>query len=173
MPGVSAAKRSKRSKTAKDAGAGGDRVVATNRRARHDYEIVDTYEAGLTLLGSEVKSLRAGNVQLQDSYARVEDGELWLHGMHVKPYEFAGKHVPDPDRRRKLLLHRGEIDELIGVTNQSGVTLVPLRVYFKRGLAKVELAVAKGRRSYDKRRAIAERDAAREAERALKDRSWR
>jgi len=170
---VAASKRSKGAKGKQEAGAGGDRTVATNRRARYDYEISETYEAGIALVGSEVKSLRAGNVQLQDAYARVEDGEVWLHGMHVKPYEFAGKYVPDPDRKRKLLLHRGEIDELVGVTAQTGVTLVPMRLYFKRGLAKLELGVGRGKRRYDKRRTIAERDAAREAERAIKERSWR
>jgi SsrA-binding protein len=146
----------------------GSKVVATNRRARHDYEVLSTIEAGMALVGTEVKSLRAGQIQLKDSYARVEDGELWLIGVHVAPYEQAdgfGGH--DPERRRKLLVHRAEIDELATETRERALTLVPLSVYFKDGKAKVELAVAKGKRRYDKRHAIAERDANREAEREM------
>jgi SsrA-binding protein len=147
----------------------GDRTVITNRRARHEYLVLDTYEAGVMLVGAEVKSIRDGRANLQDAYARVEDGEVFLHGMHVSPYAFSrGEH--DPVRKRKLLLHRGEIDELARETQQRGVTLVPLRVYFKDGRAKVELALARGKRSYDKRQAIAARDAKREAERELKAR---
>ena len=147
----------------------GDRTVITNRRARHEYLVLDTYEAGVMLVGAEVKSIRDGRANLQDAYARVEDGEVFLHGMHVSPYAFSrGEH--DPARKRKLLLHRGEIDELARETQQRGVTLVPLRVYFKDGRAKVELALARGKRSYDKRQAIAARDAKREAERELKTR---
>lgn len=143
-------------------------VVAQNRRARHDYDILETFEAGISLVGSEVKSLRTGKAQLKDSYARVERGEVWLHGVHVPPYEFASAHTGhEPERPRKLLLHRSEIDELLGRTQQEGLTLIPLSVYFKDGRAKVELGLAKGRRHYDKRRAIAERDAKREAERAM------
>lgn len=153
--------------------ASGDevKIVASNRRARHDYEILETYECGIALVGSEVKSMRSGGVNLQDAYGRVRDGEVWLHGMHVKPYEFASKDQPDATRSRKLLLHRSEINRLIGTTSTQGTTLVPLRVYFRHGLAKVELAVARGRRKYDKRQAIAERDARREAERALRHRN--
>lgn len=146
----------------------GVKVVASNRRARHDYDIVDTFEAGIQLVGTEVKSLRDGKVQLKDSYGRVEGGEAWLVGVHVAPYEQAdgfGGH--DPERRRKLLLHRDEIDELGAKTNQDSLTIVPLAVYFKDGRAKVELALARGRRRYDKRHAIAERDANREAARAM------
>lgn len=147
----------------------GDRTVITNRRARHDYLVLDTYEAGVMLVGAEVKSIRDGRANLQDAYARVEEGEVFLHGMHVSPYAFSrGEH--DPVRKRKLLLHRGEIEELARETQQRGVTLVPLRVYFKDGRAKVELALARGKRSYDKRQAIAARDAKREAERELKAR---
>src|SRR2546423_7824355 len=147
----------------------GTKVVASNRRARHDYDILDTFECGIALVGSEVKSLRDGKVQLKDSYARVQDGELWLHGVHVPPYAFAhGRDGHDPERPRKLLLHRFEIDELVGRTQQESLTLVPLRLYFKDGKAKVELALARGRRNYDKRHAIAERDANREAERAMR-----
>jgi len=116
-----------------------------------------------------VKSLRAGQVSLLDAYARVQDGEVWLHGMHVKPYEFA-KSPPDAVRPRKLLLHRREIDKLLGMTSTQGMTLVPLRVYFNHGMAKVELAVAKGRRKYDKRQAIRERESKREAERSFRSR---
>lgn len=154
---------------AKDTGDG-TRTVTTNRRARHDYDVGDRYECGIVLTGGEVKSLRAGEVTLQDAFARVEGGEVWLHGMHVKPYEFA-KHPSDPVRPRKLLLHRREIDKLVGATATSGTTLVPLRVYFSHGLAKVEVGVAKGRRRYDKRQAIKEREMKREAERALRERS--
>ena len=142
------------------------RPVAQNRRARHDYEVLDTFECGIALRGSEVKSLREAKVQLRDAYARVDDGELWLHGVHVSPYAFAtGVGAHDPDRPRKLLVHRRQIDELLGRTRQEGLTLVPLSIYFKDGRAKVELALARGRKTYDKRHAIAARDAAREVER--------
>lgn len=145
----------------------GSRPVAQNRRARHDYDILDTYEAGIVLVGSEVKSLREGKAQLRDSYARVQDGEVWMYGVHVPPYAFAsGFGAVDPDRRRKLLLHRRQIDELTKRTSQDSLTLVPLAVYFKDGRAKVDLALARGRKRYDKRHAIAERDATREAQRA-------
>jgi SsrA-binding protein len=148
--------------------AKGTKVVASNRRARHDYDVLETFECGIVLRGSEVKSLREGKIQLKDAYARVQDGELWLHGTHIAPYANAtGPAAHDPDRARKLLLHRAEIDELMGRTQQESLTLVPLSVYFKDSKAKVELALAKGRRRYDKRQAIAARDAAREAERAM------
>jgi SsrA-binding protein len=143
------------------------RPVAQNRRARHDYDIIETSEAGIVLAGSEVKSLREGKAQLRDSYARVMDGEVWLYGMHVPPYAFAsGFGATDPDRRRKLLLHHRQIDELGRRTTQDSLTLVPLSVYFKEGRAKVNLALARGRRRYDKRHAIAARDADLEARRA-------
>lgn len=145
----------------------GDQTVITNRRARHDFEILDVYECGIVLEGAEVKSVRGSRANLQDAYARVERGEVWLHGMHVSPYEFSRGDL-DPVRRRKLLLHHGEIDELLRRTAEKGITLVPLKVYFKDGRAKVELAVARGKRHYDKRQAIAARDAKREAERAMK-----
>ena len=152
----------------KPAAKGADgRPVAQNRRARHDYDILDTYEAGIVLVGSEVKSLREGKAQLRDSYARVVDGEVWLYGMHVPPYTFAsGFGATDPDRRRKLLLHRRQIEELARRTTQDPLTLVPLSVYFKEGRAKVDLALARGRKRYDKRHAIAARDADMEARRA-------
>jgi len=143
-----------------------NRLVASNRRARHDYEIVDTVECGIVLQGSEVKSLREGRIALQDSYARIIDGELWLFGVHVPPYAQAnGFGAHDPDRRRKLLLHRRQLDEWMGRSQQQSLTMVPLSIYFKDGRAKVELALAKGRRQYDKRHAIASRDASREAAR--------
>ncbi|MHB8682313.1 MAG: SsrA-binding protein SmpB [Acidimicrobiales bacterium] len=142
------------------------RQVARNRRARHEYDILETFECGIVLQGSEVKSLRAGRVSLQDAYARVERGEAWLFGVHVPPYEnAAGFGAHEPDRPRKLLMHRAEIDELLGRTQQQSLTLIPLSLYFKEGRAKVELALAKGRRLYDKRHAIASRDAEREAAR--------
>jgi SsrA-binding protein len=146
----------------------GTRPVTSNRRARHDYDILDVYEAGIALVGGEVKSLRDGKAQLKDSYARVDDGEVWLIGAHIAPYANASAFdAHDPERRRKLLLHRSEIDELAGRTTQESLTLVPLSIYFKDGKAKVELGLARGRRRYDKRQAIAERDAKREAERAM------
>jgi SsrA-binding protein len=142
------------------------RPVASNRRARHDYDIVDTVECGIVLQGSEVKSLRAGRIALQDSYARVIDGEMWLFGVHVPPYANAnGFGAHDPDRARKLLLHRRQIDEWMGRSQQQSLTMVPLSIYFKDGRAKVEVALARGRRQYDKRHAIATRDASREAAR--------
>lgn len=143
------------------------RPVAQNRRARHDYDILDTFETGIVLVGAEVKSLREGNVQIRDAYGRVQNGEVWLHGMHVPPYTFAnGFGAADPDRPRKLLLHHRQIAELAERTAQQSLTLVPLSVYFVDGRAKVGLALARGRRRYDKRHAIAARDADREAQRA-------
>jgi len=148
----------------------GNAPTIHNRRARHDYLVLDTFECGIVLKGAEVKSIREGRATLADAYARVEDGEVWLHGMHVTPYSYSRGEL-EPLRRRKLLLHHRQIDELARATAERGVTLVPLRLYFKEGRAKIELAVARGKRAYDKRHAIAERDARREAERALKERS--
>jgi SsrA-binding protein len=145
----------------------GDQLVINNRRARHNYHLLEFYECGVMLAGAEVKSLRNGRGNLQDAYATVNDGEVWLHGMHISPYEFS-RGTLDAVRDRKLLLHRREIDDLARATAEKGVTLVPTRVYFKDGRAKVEIAVARGKRTYDKRHALAERDAKREAERALK-----
>jgi len=146
----------------------GPKPVAQNRKARHDFDILETYECGLQLVGSEVKSLRAAKVQLRDSYARVDGGELWLHSVHISPYSFAtGRDGHDPDRSRKLLAHRREIDELAVRTQQEGLTLVPLAIYFKEGRAKVELGLARPRKHYDKRAAIAKRDAERETDRAF------
>jgi SsrA-binding protein len=148
--------------------APGRALVAQNRRARHDYDILDTYEAGIVLVGGEVKSFREGRVQLRDSFARVQDGEVWLHGMHISPYAYSsGFGYADPDRSRKLLLHRRQIQELERQTQQGPLTLVPLSAYFKDGRVKVELALARGRRDYDKRRAIAAREADMEARREM------
>lgn len=144
----------------------GRKVVATNRKARHDFEIIDTFECGIVLRGSEVKSLRNAQVQLKDAYADIRDGEVWLERAHIAPYGFAAGGGHDPERPRKLLLHRREIDRLIGKVNEVGLTLVPLQIYFREGKAKVELALAKGRRSYDKRQKIRERMERREMERA-------
>jgi len=145
--------------------------VAQNRRARHDYEILETIEAGIELVGSEVKSLRQGKAQIRDAYARVEDGEMWLMGMHVPPWLYAtGFGAHDPERRRRLLLHKREIVALGNRAAQESLTLVPLALYFRDGHAKVSLGLARGRRTYDKRHALAERDARREAERAFSGR---
>ena len=147
----------------------GDKTVITNRRARHDYLVLDVWEAGIVLVGSEVKSIREGKANLQESFARVEDGEVWLYGMHVLPYPFSRVN-PDPLRRRKLLLHAKEIVELARGTEERGVTIVPLRVYFKDGRAKVEIALAKGKKEFDKRHSLAERQANREKEQAVQRR---
>ena len=146
------------------------RKVAQNRRARHEFDILETFECGIALQGGEVKSLRAGQVSLQDAYARVDGGEVWLLGARVAPYEYAtGFGRFDPSRPRKLLLHRHQIDELAGRVAQQSLTLVPLSMYFKDGRAKVELALARGRRLYDKRHAIAAKDLARDTARSLKE----
>ncbi len=146
--------------------AEGRKVVGSNRRARYDYEVLDTFEAGIVLRGSEVKSLRAGQVQLKDAFASLHNGELWLEHLHIGPYSHALVDAHEPERRRKLLLHRRQIDRLTGKVNEQGLTLVPLQIYFVHGLAKVELALAKGRRSYDKRQKIADREQQREMDRA-------
>src|SRR5271165_2328461 len=164
------AKRTVAKRAAAKEAAGQDRVVASNRRARHDYDILETIECGIVLQGSEVKSLREGKAQLADAYARVSDGELWLYGMHIPPWRFAtGFGAHNPDRRRKLLVHRKQIDELTARTQQQALTLVPLSLYFKEGKAKVQLALARGRKLYDKRQALATRTAEREAQRAARE----
>jgi SsrA-binding protein len=145
----------------------GEKPVATNRRARHDYQIEETFEAGMVLTGAEVKSLRAGQASLGEAYARVASGEVWLENLHISPYSQASERSYDPRRPRKLLLRREEIDRLIGRTQERGLTLVPLRLYFRRGLAKIELGLGRGKRRYEKRRAIAEREHRREMERAV------
>lgn len=144
------------------------KVIAQNRRARHDYFILETIEAGLALTGPEIKSLRDGKISLQEGFARVENGEVWLEEVYIAPYEYGGWLNPPSKRRRKLLLHRDQIRELQAKTQEKGFTLVPLRVYLKKGRAKVELGLARGKHLHDKREAIAERDARREIERALR-----
>jgi SsrA-binding protein len=146
----------------------GTKLIAANRRARRNYDVLETVEAGLVLRGSEVKSLRAAHVQLGDAYARIDGGEAWLVSMHIAPYDHAQSHSGhEPDRRRKLLLHRNELDRLRAIVDEQHLSLIPLSLYWKDGRAKVELALARGRRTYDKRQALAERDAAREAARAV------
>jgi len=145
------------------------REVAQNKKARHDYFIEQTFEAGIVLSGTEVKSIRQGMVNLKDSYATIENGEVFINGMHISPYEKGNIFNKDPMRDRKLLLHKSEIRRLIGYTQQKGLTLVPLKVYFRGSLVKVELAVARGKKLYDKRDDIAERDAKREIDRKMKE----
>jgi SsrA-binding protein len=143
----------------------GRKVVASNRKARHDYTILDTFEAGLALTGTEVKSLRAGRASLVDAFAQVKDGEIYLHAVHIPEYAQGTWTNHEPRRTRKLLLHRGEIDRLIGKVKESGLTLVPLSLYFSDGWAKVEVGLARGKRTYDKRQDLAKRDAEREISR--------
>ena len=144
--------------------------MATNRKARHDYDIVDTFEAGIALQGSEVKSLRAANVQLKDSYAYVRNNEAYLKGVHIAPYSHShGLDGHEPERERKLLLHRAEITELRERTEREALTVIPLSIYFREGRAKIELGLARGRKRHDKRAAMAERDAKRDIERAFAD----
>jgi SsrA-binding protein len=148
----------------------GVKVVASNRRARHDYDILDTIECGIALQGSEVKSLRTAKVQLKDSYAVVRDGEVWLRGVHVAPYAHShGGDGHDPERERKLLLHRSEIERLRARVERDHLTLVPLSIHFRDARAKVVLALVRGRKRHDKRRALAERDVRREVDRAVAD----
>jgi len=147
-----------------------EKLIADNRRARHDYNLLERVEAGIVLTGSEVKSLRQGHAILQRAYADTRDGELWLVGLHIPPYEQASVEPHEPDRDRKLLLHRRQIDKLSSQTAEKGLTLVPTRLYFKDGKAKVELAVARGKEGRDKRRDIAERESKRRIERELKSR---
>jgi SsrA-binding protein len=146
------------------------KVLAKNRKARHLYNIVETFESGIALQGTEVKSVRDARVNLKDSYARVENGELFLYNMHISPYTHGNRFNHEPLRPRKLLMHRREINRLGGYVQEKGLTLVPLSLYLRRGKVKVELALARGKRDYDKRQDIAERDAKREMERAFKDR---
>jgi SsrA-binding protein len=147
------------------------KIVTENRKARHDYHILETYEAGLALTGTEVKSLRLGRANLQDSYARVESAEMILYNMHVSPYEQGNQFNHEPKRKRKLLMHKREIIRLLGKSREKGLALVPLKVYFKNGYAKVELALAKGKKSYDRREDLATKDAKRDMDRALKERA--
>ena len=149
--------------------AEGIKIVTTNRKAFHDYHILEITEAGIALVGTEVKSVREGRVNLKDCHARIESGEMILHGMHISAYDHGNRYNHDPERPRKLLLHKNEIWRLMSRVQERGLTLVPLKVYFKRGRAKVELALAKGKREYDKREAIAQREADRDVARALKE----
>lgn len=147
-----------------------DKTVAVNRRARHEYAVEETLEAGIALTGTEIKSIRAGRVNLAEAYARIEKGEAWLIGAHIAPYEQGNRNNHEPTRTRKLLLHRDQIAELVGRTQAKGFTLVPLKLYLRNGMAKLEIGVARGKKAYDKRRTIAERDARRELERSTKER---
>lgn len=146
------------------------KTVARNKRARHDYHIVDSIEAGIVLKGTEVKSVRLGKVQLVDGYAKIENGELFLHGAHISPYEYGNRFNVDPLRRRKLLLHRTEIRRLNRQITEKGMTLVPLSAYIRNGVVKIQIGMCKGKRAYDKRETLAKRDAEREMERAVRRR---
>jgi len=145
-----------------------EKVVAVNRKALHDYHILDSVEAGLVLTGTEIKSIRDGRVSLREAYARPDDGEIWLHGLHIAQYPPAGRFNHEPTRKRKLLLHKAQIAELGAAIQEKGLTLIPLRMYLKRGRAKLELVVARGRRAHDKREAIATREAERQMQRAMR-----
>lgn len=147
------------------------KIVSVNRRASHDYFIDDRFEAGLVLTGTEIKSIREGRVNLREGYARIVGGEAWLTNVHIAPYEAGNRYNHEPLRERKLLLHREQISELVGQSRQRGYTIVPLQLYLKHGRAKVELGLARGKREFDKRESIAKREAQRDIERGLRDRS--
>jgi len=149
-----------------------EKIFAQNRKAKHDFHIEEVYEAGIALQGTEVKSIREGRVNLKDSFAKVENGELFLYNMHISPYDQGNIFNHDPLRTRKLLMHKMEIKSLIGLTKEKGYTLIPLRLYLRNGKIKVELGLAKGKRHYDKRRALKEKTVDREIEKALKDRQY-
>jgi SsrA-binding protein len=146
------------------------KLLAQNRKAYHDYFIEDTMEAGIVLVGTEIKSIRRGSANLRDAYAQVENGEVWLHNMHVSPYEQGNRFNHDPTRSRKLLLHKAEIAKLIGASREKGYTIVPTKLYLRNGFCKVELGLAKGKKLHDKREAMKKRDAQREIDRALRSR---
>ena len=148
--------------------SGDVKVLAKNKRARHDYHVVDSVEAGIVLVGTEVKSVRLGKVQLVDSYVRVEDGELYMHGTHISPYEQGNRYNVEPRRRRKLLVHKSEIHRLHRQATEKGMTLVPLSVYLRRGRVKVEVGICRGKKTFDKRHTLREKDAKRDVERELK-----
>jgi SsrA-binding protein len=148
------------------------KIIATNRKARHDYFLLDIYEAGLSLLGSEIKSIRAGQVSIKEAYVRTDGEEAWLVDAHISPYDHANRFNHDPRRPRKLLLHKKEIQELYDDVRKKSVTIIPLRLYLKGGLAKLEIAVARGKKKYDKRQAIAERDTQRIIERQMRKRDY-
>jgi SsrA-binding protein len=145
------------------------KTVAQNKKAYHDYSIEETYEAGIVLQGTEIKSIRAGKVQLKDSYARIHNGEMYLYSVHISPYEQGNIHNHDPLRTRKLLLHRREINKLIGESKESGYAIVPLKMYLKNGFAKVLIGLAKGKKKYDKREDLKQKDANRDIQRALRE----
>ena len=151
-------------------GEKGIKTVAQNKKATHDFFIEETFEAGMVLTGTEIKSIRSGRANLRDSYARVERGEVYLFNLHISPYEAGNRFNHEPLRTRKLLLRRSEIRKLIGLTKEQGYTLVPLRMYLRGGFCKIELAIAKGKKNYDKRQSEANRDAAREIQRAFRER---
>lgn len=156
----------------KDDKSGGRKTITVNRKARHEYHIEDNYTAGLVLVGTEVKSLRAGRVNIADAFARIEkNGEAWLYNMHISPHTEGNRYNVEPTRPRKLLLNRRELDRIAGVTQQKGLTLVPLSLFFERGFAKMELGIGKGKKLYDKRESIADRDREREARRELSQRN--
>jgi SsrA-binding protein len=150
--------------------SGGDRIAVQNRRARHEYHVLDTWEAGIVLQGTEVKSLRDGKANLQDSFARLDRGELWLYNLHISPYEMGNRFNHDPLRPRKLLMHRSELRRLVGQVEQKGLTLVPLDLHFSNGIAKVNLALVRGKKLHDKRETLKERADQRDVERAYKNR---
>ncbi|RNC27978.1 MAG: SsrA-binding protein [Candidatus Dichloromethanomonas elyunquensis] len=151
--------------------SGGIKVIAENRKARHEYFVEEKYEAGIILTGTEIKSIRAGRVNLKDSYAEVIQGEVWLNQMHISPYEQGNRFNHDPLRKRKLLLNRSEISKMFGKVQQQGMTLIPLKIYLTQGLAKIELGLCKGKKNYDKRDDLAKKDAKRQMERDLRERS--
>lgn len=144
------------------------KVVADNRRARHEYEILETFEAGIQLAGTEVKSMRLGRANLQDAFCRIEDGELWLHNCHISPYEFGNRFNHEPTRKRRLLMHSKQIFRIHQQVKEKGLTLIPLKLYFKRNWIKVDLAMAKGKQLYDKRETIAKRDSKRQLDRVVR-----
>lgn len=148
----------------------GIKVLAKNKKATHDYFIEDTFEAGIVLTGTEIKSVRSGKANLKDSFAKVTNGEVFIHNMHISPFENGNRFNPDPTRTRKLLLHKREISKLIGLTKENGYSLVPLKIFLRNGFAKMDIAVAKGKKLYDKRDSIAKRDANRQIARALRER---
>ena len=155
---------------AKSAREAAQKNIAENRKAFHDYQIVETFEAGIVLVGTEVKAIREGNVNLRDSFARVEDGEIWMYNVHINPYSHRGYADHEPTRRRKLLLRKGEIRKLIGKTVEKGMTLVPTRMFFQNGYVKVALSLAKGKKAHDKRETIKRRETERETRAAVKER---
>lgn len=146
------------------------KVIAENRKARHDYFVEERYEAGIILTGTEIKSIRAARVNLKDSYAEIINGDVWLNQMHISPYEQGNRFNHDPLRKRKLLFNRAEINKMVGKVQQQGMTLIPLKIYLKQGLAKIELGLCKGKKNYDKRDDLADRDAKRQMERDLRER---